>query len=284
MTLARGSSGVWTTVAAFGSQIHPVFMLPAVAASLVGGLLAPSFTPGPGGIHAVAIFAALYTAHLKDGLVDFHGRGEDEEHPLTRRGCRVGLLVAGALFWAGVVALFVLVDGVAALLTVPCWLIAYFHAPQLDTNPLTATLGYPTGIALAILGGHYVQAATLSLLVVGVAGVFFLALAGIKVIDDATDYAYDRSIDKRTVAVVLGRGRARGLGFSLMAAAMLCVLGLVAVLPAMPPSAVAAAVAFGAVAVLARDAEAELATMLLIRGSYVFLAVLLAALLVRPLA
>ena len=41
-------------------------------------------------------------------------------------------------------------------------------------------------------------------------------------------------------------------------------------------------IAFGGVALLARNADAELATMLLIRGSYLFLAVLLAALLVRP--
>jgi 4-hydroxybenzoate polyprenyltransferase len=282
MGLARHGDRRRDALVAFGSQIHPVFMLPAVAASLVGGFLAVAFDVLPAGIHATAIFAALYTAHVKDGLVDFHARSEDDDHPLTVWGCRVALLGAGVAFWGCVGLLVIVADVVAVLLTVPCWLIAYFHAPQLDTNPVTATLGYPTGIALSILGGNAVQAGGPSTLALGIAAVFFVVLAGIKVIDDATDYEYDRSIGKDTVAVVLGRRRARTLGFGLMTAAMVGVVALAVVLPAMPPSAVLATVAFGGVALLARHADAELATMLLIRGSYLFLAVLLAALLVRP--
>jgi len=65
---------------------------------------------------------------------------------------------------------------------------------------------------------------------------------------------------------------------------MVAVLAMAIAMSAIPPSAALAALAFGLVAVLSRNADAELATMLLIRGSYVFLAVLLAAVWFRPLA
>jgi hypothetical protein len=51
-----------------------------------------------------------------------------------------------------------------------------------------------------------------------------------------------------------------------------------------PPSSVLAVLGFATVAVVARRADPELATMLLVRGSYVFLALLLAAVWFRPLA
>mgnify|MGYP006993520363 CR=1 FL=1 len=52
----------------------------------------------------------------------------------------------------------------------------------------------------------------------------------------------------------------------------------------LPPSTLAAPLVFGAVAVFARRAEPGLATMLLVRGSYLFLATLVAAEWFRPLA
>jgi hypothetical protein len=57
-----------------------------------------------------------------------------------------------------------------------------------------------------------------------------------------------------------------------------------ALLGPFPPTAVLAAVAFGAVAAIARRGDPTIATMLLVRGSYVFLAVLLVAVHWRPLA
>jgi lycopene cyclase domain-containing protein len=51
-----------------------------------------------------------------------------------------------------------------------------------------------------------------------------------------------------------------------------------------PPAAPVAAVAFGAVAAVTTRADAELATMLLVRGAYVFLALLVASVWFRPLA
>jgi lycopene cyclase domain-containing protein len=258
-------------------------MLPPLAASAFGAVLAGGFDIVPSGLHLLAVFLAVYTAHVKDGYVDFHGRGEDDDHPLTARGCRLALLGASAGFGLVVLAL-ALADGpVAAALTAPGWLIGYLHAPHLDVRPTTATAGYPVGVGLALAGGYYVAAGTLSPAVLAVGGVFVLALSGVKVVDDAADHDYDRRIGKRTVAVVVGPDRARRVATVLMAAGMVAVLPL-SVEGVLPSSAPLAAVAFGAVAALAVRAPPAHATKLLVRGAYVFLAVLVAAVWFHPLA
>ncbi|RQG90364.1 ubiquinone biosynthesis protein UbiA [Natrarchaeobius halalkaliphilus] len=283
MSLVRHGSGLEANVRAFWSQVHPVFMLPPLAASLFGALLATTIDPTLAAVHVTAMFAAVYTAHVKDGYVDFHVRDEDDDHPLTVGGCRIGIAASTTIFVGCCLLLVVLANPLAVGLTVPTWLIAFFHAPQLDTNPLTATTGYPIGIALAILGGYATQTGTLSAVVVGFALVFLFLLSGIKVIDDAQDYEYDRSIAKRTVAVVVGPRRAYSIAYGLILTALFGVAAL-AVVRVFPPGAVLAALAFAAVAVVARQADPEIATMLLIRGSYVFLAVLVAAVWFEPLA
>ncbi|PSP76908.1 ubiquinone biosynthesis protein UbiA [Halobacteriales archaeon QS_1_68_20] len=283
MAVARHGDGRAAVLRALASQVHPVFMLPPIAASVFGGLVAGTFSTVAAGVHAVAIFAAVYTAHVKDGYVDFHRRGEDDDHPLTARGCRLALVAATALHVTALVGLWVIAGWGAVALTAPTWLIAYHHAPQLDTNPIGATTGYPAGIALSVLGGFYVQAGTLAVEPVGFAAVFLVLLTGVKVIDDAQDYDYDRSIEKRTVAVVLGPARARRVAFGLMVAA-LALVGVLAALPVFPASAALAVVPFGAVAYVARRADPELATMLLVRGAYLFLAVLVAAVWARPIS
>lgn len=283
MPLARDGTGVSATARALRSQVHPVFMTPPLAASLFGAILAGSVDPLLAAVHVLAMFAAVYTAHVKDGYVDFHVRGEDDDHPLTATGCRVALVLSTAVFALCCVALGVLVGPFAVALTLPTWLIAYHHAPQLDMNPVTATTGYPLGIALSMLGGFYMQAGTITAVPLGFAVVFLALLSGIKVIDDAQDYAYDRSIQKRTVAVAVGPDRAYGVAYGLMAVALLAVTAF-AIARIFPVTALLAAAAFAAVAVIARRADPELATMLLIRGSYVFLAVLVAAVRFDPLA
>jgi 1,4-dihydroxy-2-naphthoate octaprenyltransferase len=282
--LARHGTGPVAALRALASQVHPVFMLPVVASSLLGAALAGPFSVGLAGLHALAAFFALYVAHVTDGYVDFHVRAEDDDHPLTARGCRLALVGASVAFFACVAAIGWLVDLPAALLTLPGWLIAVNHAPQLDTNPVGATVGYPLGISVALLGGSYVQTRALSATVLALAGVFLVVLSGIKVVDDAQDYDYDRSIGKRTVAVAVGPERARLTAHALMSTGLVGVVGLAALLPGVPPSAALSAVVFGAVALLARRAEPELATMLLIRGSYLFLAVLVAGIWFRPLS
>ncbi|AZH26605.1 lycopene cyclase domain-containing protein [Haloplanus aerogenes] len=283
MAIARHGTGPRAAVGAVASQVHPVFMAPPLAASGFGAVLGGFPHPRLALLHLAVAFCALYTAHVKDGLVDFHHRGEDDDHPLTRRGCHLALAGSTTLFFAGCVALSLLVDPVAALLALPGWLVAVLHAPQLDTNPFGATLGYPTGIGFALLGGYYVQTRTLSTTVLAFAVVFVVVLAGIKVVDDATDYDYDRSVDKRTVAVVLGRPAARRLAAGLMGAGMVAVVAL-AVTAVVPRGSALAVVPFLAVAVVARRADAELATMLLVRASYLFFALLVVAVWLRPLA
>ncbi len=280
--IARHGDGPGDVLRAFTSQVHPVFMLPPLAASAFGAVLANRVDPSLLGLHLLAAFAALYTAHVKDGYVDFHLRGEDDDHPMTVRGCRVALLGASAVFFGCAIALGVLVGPVATLLTLPGWVVGYLHAPQLDLNPVGATAGYPSGIAFALLGGHYVQAETLPPVVLAFAAIFLVVLSGIKTVDDAKDYDYDRSIGKRTAAVVLGPSRARTLAYGLMAAGMGAVLAI-AFAGVFPPSAVGAVAVFTVVAGFAYRADPSLATKLLIRGSYLFLAALVAAVWFRPL-
>ena len=256
-------------------------MLPPLAASWFGAIVAGKFALGIGLVHMAAMFFAVYTAHVKDGYVDFYMRGEDDDHPMTIRGCRLALAGATTGFVCCLLALLVAVGPGAALITLPTWFIGYLHAPQFDTNPVTTTLGYPTGIALAILGGFYVQTTTLTPSIAGFALVFLVTLAGVKIIDDEQDYAYDQSIGKHTVSVTLGRERARTLAVGLMFVGLIGVLwGAVDGL--FPPSSPLAALAFGVVGFVAYRADPTVATMLLIRGAYVFLAVLLVAVWFRP--
>ncbi|RRJ31287.1 UbiA family prenyltransferase [Halocatena pleomorpha] len=283
MGVTRHGSGASATLRALGSQIHPVFMLPAVAASAFGAVLASELTPWIAVLHGGIVFCELYTAHVKDGYVDFYLRGEDESHPLTAWGCRLALWGASTLVFIGLAVLATVVDSVAALLALPGWLIAYFHAPQLDTHPVSATVGYPLGISTTILGGYYAQAAALSATPIVYAIVFLVVLSGIKIIDDATDYEYDRSIDKRTVAVVVGHARARRLATVLMALGLAIVIGGSVLTPIVPPSSAVAVFVFAGIAWVAHQRHAELATMILIRGTYVFLALLVAAVWFQPL-
>lgn len=271
------------TVRAYGSQIHPVFMLPALAASWFGSILAVRFSLAIGLLHMAAIFFAVYTAHLKDGYVDFYVRSEDDDHPLTQRGCILGIACSFGAFLGSLGGLWLLVDIWAVVLTLPTWFIGFFHAPQLDMNPVTATAGYPTGIALAILGGFYSQAELLTAVPIAFAAVFLILLCGVKIVDDSKDYEYDRAISKRTVAVVLGRRRARTVAYSLLGLALV-VVGWLAASGVFPPSTIGAATAFAIVAGFAsRTSSPRLATMLLIRGSYVFLALLTIAIWYEPL-
>ncbi len=282
MAVARHDSGVEAALSALASQIHPVFMLPPLAASWFGAALAPTISPVVGIVHMTAMFFAVYTAHVKDGYVDFHLRGEDDDHPLTVGGCRLGLVLSTTGFALCLGWLWLAVGLGAVLVTLPTWLVAYFHAPQLDMNTIGATVGYPLGIALAILGGYYVQTTGLSVTAIGFAAVFLVLLSGVKVIDDAKDYEYDRSIRKNTVAVVLGRKRARRSAHLLMALALVGVL-VGAILGLFPPSTALAVVAFGGVALATRRLEPRRATEVLMRGSYLFLGLLFLAVLFQPL-
>jgi hypothetical protein len=86
---ARHGTGLRADLSALASQVHPVFMLPPLASSWFGSMLAGEFSLALGALHMTAVFLAVYTAHVKDGYVDFHLRGEDDDHPITEPGCRL---------------------------------------------------------------------------------------------------------------------------------------------------------------------------------------------------
>lgn len=283
MAVARHGSGVTAAGRALASQVHPVFMLPPVATAAFGALLAPSVTALPAGLHLVAIFCAVYTAHVKDGYVDFHVRGEDADHPLTVYGCGVGMVAASLGFVVAVGGLFVTAGVLAAAVTVPTWVIGYLHAPQLDSTTVGATLGYPVGVALALTGGYITQTGGLDVLPLSLALVFLVLLAGVKIVDDAADYDYDVGVGKPTVAVVVGPTRARWIAEGCMATAVVAVVGLAAI-EVVPPTSVGAGFLFVVVAGVAHRRGAAVATMLLVRGAYVFLAGLIVALWLHPLS
>lgn len=282
MGIARHGSGPAATITAIASQIHPVFMLPPVAAAWFGAILAMEFSLLTGGIHSIAIFAAVYTAHVKDGYVDFYVRGEDETHSLTVGGCRVLLIAASLVFFCCLIALWYLVDWIAVILTLPGWIIGYLHAPQLDMHPIGATFGYPGGIALAIIGGYYVQLHTIDGGVLAFALIFLLILGGIKIVDDIQDVVYDRSIGKRTIAVVLSPRGAVQLAGGLIAVGLLVLVGM-ALLGLFPISTLVAAFVFAPLVVLGLKNDPTIGTALLIRSSYVFLAILVVTVWFRPL-
>jgi len=283
MAIARHGRGPTAVARAYASQVHPVFMLPPVATALFGAALSGPFEPSIALMYAAAAFFAVYTAHVKDGYIDYHRRGEDDDHPMTERGCRLGLAGATVGFLACLAGLVLASTPLAVALAAPMWAIGYLHAPQFDTNLVTTTLGYPAGIALCLLGGYAAQTGTLAVAPLALASVLVVTLAGVKIVDDTQDYDYDRSIDKRTVAVAVGPQRARRLAIAALGA------GLFAVVPltlsgVLPPSAPAASLAFGAVGAVAARKDATTATMLLVRGAYLFLAGLLVAVFFRPLA
>ncbi|MFW5949063.1 MAG: lycopene cyclase domain-containing protein [Halolamina sp.] len=282
MAIARHGSGPAALLGAYASQVHPVFMLPPVATALFGAALAGPFHTRVALVAAAAAFFAVYTAHVKDGYVDFHHRGEDDDHPLTVRGCRLGLVASTAGFLVCLAALVVLATPVAAALAVPMWLIGYLHAPQFDTNPVTTTLDYPVGIGLCLLTGYAAQVGGLATRPLALATVLVTVLAGVKIVDDAQDYEYDRSIEKRTVAVALGPERSRSLAAALLGVGLFAVLPL-SIVGILPPSSPLASLVFGAVAAIALGRDPTTATMLLVRGAYLFLAVLLVAVFFEPL-
>ena len=275
MSIAVEGTGPSALARAIWSQVHPVFMLPPLAATWFGAVLGGNPGVEIAGLHSVAIFLAVYTAHVKDGYIDYYVRGEDATHPLTAGGCRAILAVTAVGFFGCILALWAVAGPAAALITLPTWFLGYLHAPQLDMNPVTATAGYPVGIGLSLLGGYVSQYGTVTGPVTAYAVVLVLLLVGIKIIDDEQDYRFDRAIEKRTVAVCLGCRPARRVAFGSMGIGLAGVLGAV-VGGLFPIGSLLAPLVFIGIMVIASRAPPTIATMLLIRGAYVFLAILVA--------
>ena len=268
MPIARDGAGLPPAARALATQVKPTFMLPALAASVYGGLLAvavaspagltgasvgpdpPSgggFAFAPTAVHVLAVFLALYAAHVKDSLVDFYGRGEDQTLALTRGGCRLALVASGLGFLACLAALWVLAGAAGVLLALPLWLLGYLHAPWLDGHPVGTSADYAFGVALVVLGGYAVQTGRLDPVALGVAATFLPAVASGAILVDVGDVEADRRIGKRTVPVLVGVRRAGLIAGGLLGSAAVAVVGLVGA-GVLPPASVAAAAVLGAVA------------------------------------
>lgn len=218
------------------SYVRPAFFAPAVAMSVYGGLLAPATAvdPAAGALHACLVGMTLFVAHLQDGYVDGHRRGEETPRLGVagfRRAIRLGsvgvVALTGILWWLAGPAPVLSVAGLLGL--------ALCHAPYLDRNPVTVTVDYPIGIGVALLGGYAAQTDRVTLAVVGIATVFVGLLSGIKIGIDRLDAHFDRSIGKRTVPVAYGidgSERVAAIIFGITALATAMIVGSVAVRPA----------------------------------------------------
>ena len=244
------------TLRGLSTYVQPAFFAPAPGMALFGGLLADEFAAAPALVHAAAVATALYAAHLKDGYVDAFVRGEEDPGPLSERALRVAFAGATVAFLALAAALWLLAGTTTALCTLPLWVLATAHAPHLDTHPVTVTADYAVAIGLVAVGGYAAQTGTVTLPMVGLAATYALLLAGVKVSVDRLDSEFDRSIDKRTLPVVLGPRRAKAASAGLLACSALLLAGLAAagVLPG--PTALAAVFPLaGALASYARGRE-----------------------------
>lgn len=228
-------------LAGLAAHVRPVFMVPAVGTSVYGGLLAATLDPAVAAVHALAVGDALFVAHLRDGYVDGHLRGE-ESPPLSATAFRRSALLGSALalVLAGVLAS----EGrpLAAASVVALLALASLHAPYLDLYTVPVTVDYPLGIAVTVVGGYLAQTGRLDDGVVAVAVLLACLLAGIKVGIDRLDSAFDRTIGKRTVPVVLGPAGARRVAVGIFAATACATVGT-AVAGVVPASLAVAALA-----------------------------------------
>lgn len=246
MSIARDQAGPGPAIRALGSQVKPTFMGPALAGAVYGGLLGGAVDPRPAAVHVVATFLALYAAHVKDSLVDFYRRGEDETLQLTPRGCYLALAVSGAGFVTCLPVIWWLAGALPALLTLPLWPLGYLHAPWLDRHPIGTSFDYAVGVFLVVLGGAAVQVGRLDPATVGTAVVFVPVVAAGAILVDADDVDADRRFGKRTVPAILGVGRARLVAAGLVGVAAAIVLGL-SILGPLPELALTAAAVLGSV-------------------------------------
>lgn len=260
------------TARGLAAAVQPTFMLPAVATAVAGGLLAPAVAVPTLAAHAGAVAVALYTAHLVDEYVDAHVRGE-EAATVPERATRYAVAASTAVFVALLAVLWLRDARAAVAATVPLWLLAVLHAPVLDTHPVSVTVDYPAGVALAAVGGYLAQTGRASPAVLAFAGSLAVLLSGLDVSVDRLDREFDATIEKRTVPVVLGDRRGGQVAAALHALAAV-VVGVLALTLALPVTAIAATpfpLAGAAVGLVASRERAVRAQMAL---AYPFAAVL----------
>lgn len=230
--------------------VRPTFMLPAVGTAIAGGLLAPTIDPSVGVVHALTVGVVLSIAHLVDEYIDAHVRSEDTPS-VSEKVIKYAIAIATAVFLALTARLWLMGAHTAVVATAPLWALAVLHAPVLDQHPVTVTVDYPIGIALAFSGGYLAQTDVLTDGVLGIAAVLVVLLSGLKVSIDRLDRSFDRTIGKRTLPVLLG-DRASAIvaaAVHALAAVLVAMFATMAVFPAAALAAVPVAL-LGAAAVL----------------------------------
>jgi 4-hydroxybenzoate polyprenyltransferase len=251
-------------------------MLPVVATSVCGAALAPSVSAGVAAQHAGAVGTALFVAHLRDGVVDGHVRGE-EAPPLSVPAYRwaTAAAVAVALVLAASLAVTAGLLAASSVLALLC--LALLHAPYLDRHPVPVTVDYPLGIAITLCGGFAAQTGGLTGGVLAVAAGVAALLSGIKVGIDRLDAAFDASVGKRTVPVIASETGATWVAVGCFAAAALAVVGAVAV-GMLPRFAALALLPVAGCAVATPAVTPRWAVRLQMALSYAFVGVLFVAL------
>jgi len=207
-------------------------MIAAIGAAVVGGLYSPIMNLGNLLIFCIGVFAALYFAHVKDSYVDYFERHEDKFSDLTKRQAQAALVICAIVVVMCAIYFVSIGFWIAAPIIAAGLLLAFFHAP-LDLNPIGATTGYPTGLALAAIGGYYVQAGVVPLNIILFAIAIWIILNGVKIVDDIKDYDWDKNFGKITAPVLLGKMQAKKVAvvILLLGATMGVVLSLIGVLP-----------------------------------------------------
>ncbi|WP_232701652.1 UbiA family prenyltransferase [Halobacterium wangiae] len=257
------------------SAVKPTFMLPAVALAMAGGALAPVVDLTVLFVHAGAVAAALYTAHVVDEYVDAHVRGEDDA-VLSASYCAYAAAGSSVAFFALLAVLWVVGARAAAVASLPLWLLAVLHAPALDRHPLTVTVDYPVGVALAFVAGSLAQTGVLTTGVLAVAVSLVVSLSGLKVAIDRLDRTFDATIGKRTLPVLLGDRRGARVAAAVHVLAAVLVGGLVVASTLAPVALLAALVSLVAAAV-ARSLPPLRSVRVQMALAYPFTAALLAA-------
>lgn len=257
------------------AAVKPTFMLPAVGASAAGSALAPAVSAPIAVVHAGAVGAALYTAHVVDEYVDAHVRREDAAS-LSEPATKYAGVAATLAFAVLLAALWGLGARVAVAATAPLWALAVLHAPVLDRRPVAVTVDYPVGVALALSGAFLAQTGRLDAGVAAVAVVLAASLSGLKVSIDRLDREFDRTVDKRTLPVLLG-DRSSALAAAMIHALTAVLVVALAVASVLPTVAAVAAVVPVADAVVAASASRRRAVRVQMALAYPFTAALLAA-------
>ena len=232
------------------AAVKPTFMLPAVGIAVAGNLLAPTVDFAIGIIHALAVATALYIAHLVDEYVDAYIRNEDVPS-VSERAIGYATAMATVVFLVLTARLWLIGAYTAVITTMPLLALAVLHAPVLDRHPVTVTVDYPIGIALAFSGGYLAQTDVLSGGVLGIAAVLTVLLSGLKISIDRLDRSFDQTIDKRTIPVLLGNqvSGTVAAAMHILAAVLVSAFAVVAVFPvtalaAVPMALLGAAVVF----------------------------------------